>query len=111
MIPRLAALGASAPLPSPSGSAPNGVPRDVQQMAREFESMLLRQLLNATTMGQEHGGYGDMAVSSLADGISRTGGIGLAQQIERALSRQLPPSTQAPSLSDSSSDSGGRSSE
>ena len=73
--------------------------------------MLLRQLLNATTLGQDHGGYGDMAVSSLADGISRTGGIGLAQQIERALSRQLPPSNQTPSLSDSSSDGGGRSSE
>jgi Rod binding domain-containing protein len=58
----------------------------VVQAAHDFESVLVRQLLKATKMGGDSkGGYGDMAVDALADGIEKGGGLGLAQCIEKAL--------------------------
>lgn len=101
------------PAGSPASSlATSAAPAsDLRRMASEFESMLLRQLLNASKMGQGQGGYAEMAVESMADGISRAGGVGLARQIERALSRQMETTDAATPLSHSSLESGGRSSE
>jgi Rod binding domain-containing protein len=58
-------------------------------VAKEFESILVRQLLEASKMGGDghDGGYMAMAVDALASGVSQAGGLGLAQQIEEALSR------------------------
>jgi Rod binding domain-containing protein len=60
----------------------------IKQAAHDFESVLVRQLLKASKIGGESkGGYGDMAVDALADGIERGGGLGLASCIEHALAR------------------------
>jgi len=80
-------------------------------VAQEFESMLLRQLLNAAKLGEGKGGYAEMAVTSLADGINQAGGVGLARQIERALARQIDADGAPAPLSHSRPASGGRSSE
>lgn len=84
---------------------------DLHRVATEFEAMLLRQLLSASKMGEGAGGYSDMAVDSLANGINQAGGVGLAQQIERVLQGQLGPHGAAPSISHSSLGERGRSSE
>ena len=94
---------------SPPAAPPATPGEDLQRMASEFEAMLLRQLLSAAKMGQGQGGYADMAVESMADGISRAGGVGLAREIERALSRQIEPPAAPTSLSHSSPGGGGRS--
>lgn len=92
---------------TPGAAAPST--EDVKRLASEFEAMLLRQLLSAAKMGEGQGGYGDMAVESMADGISRAGGVGLARQIERALSRHIGAPAAPPSLSHSSPGGDGRS--
>jgi Rod binding domain-containing protein len=62
----------------------------VSHAARDFESVLVRQLLKASKVGGESkGGYGDMAVDALADGVEKGGGLGLAQCIETALSGRV----------------------
>jgi Rod binding domain-containing protein len=59
----------------------------VAKAAKEFESILTRQILQSAKIGGEKaGGYGSMAVDALADGIAKGGGLGLAPLIERALS-------------------------
>ncbi len=59
-------------------------------MAQEFEAMFVRQILNnaklgGSKQGQSSGGYGTMGVDALASQISKTGGLGLAKQIEDAV--------------------------
>lgn len=100
---------AGAPLHAPT--APAAPPSDLQRVAKEFESMLVRQLLNAAKLGEGGGGYADMAVTSLADGINQAGGVGLARQIERALARQIDVGEPPAPLSHSRPAVGGRSSE
>jgi Rod binding domain-containing protein len=59
-------------------------------VAQEFESMLLRQMLTAAHMGGSHGkedAYSGMAVDALASGVERSGGLGLARQLEDAVAR------------------------
>jgi hypothetical protein len=55
----------------------------------EFETILVHQLLEAAKVGGDghDGGYKAMAVDAFADGVSHAGGLGLAKQIEDALSR------------------------
>jgi Rod binding domain-containing protein len=55
--------------------------------AREFESILVKQLLSAAKVGgQNPSGYADMAVDALATGVEKAGGLGLARKIEETLS-------------------------
>ena len=63
----------------------------IEKAAHEFESLLVKQLLNAAKITGEgkSGGYGDMAVDALSTGVEKAGGLGLAQRITEALS---PPS-------------------
>jgi Rod binding domain-containing protein len=59
------------------------------KVAKEFEGVLLKQILEASKpLGHSGGGYAAMAVDALASGIQAGGGIGLADTIERALSAQ-----------------------
>lgn len=77
-------LGGMPTLQAPSAEARRS--EKVVQAAHDFESVLVRQLLKATKMGGDSkGGYGDMAVDALADGIEKGGGLGLAQCIQKAL--------------------------
>jgi Rod binding domain-containing protein len=77
----------------------------VGEVARQFEALLLRQILqetqktvipskyadNSTTAGIYH----DMVTNQLADSISKSGTLGLAQSLERQLARQLQPASTA----------------
>ena len=77
----------------------------VGEVARQFEALLLRQILqetqktvipskyadNSTTTGIYH----DMVTNQLADSISKSGTVGLAQSLTRQLTRQLKPASTA----------------
>jgi Rod binding domain-containing protein len=67
----------------------------VHQAAQEFEAMFVRQILKAAKIGghEKESGYDGMAVDALASGVTQGGGLGIARQIEEALSHathQLP---------------------
>lgn len=78
-----AAAGAAAKSPSKEDKEK----ARVIDAAKQFEGIFVRQLLDsAKIMGPKgSSGYGSMAVESLADGVVRAGGLGLARQIESAL--------------------------
>jgi Rod binding domain-containing protein len=71
----------------------------VNELSRQFEAVMLRQILQDAQKTVIHskyhqdnavnGIYQDMIVNQLADGISRSGGLGLADSIEQQLGRQL----------------------
>jgi flagellar protein FlgJ len=76
----------------------------VAQTCRQFEAVLLRQILGEArktviSSGEEDstetGIYNDMVTSQLADSISRSGTFGLAKSLEAQLVRQVLPPSQA----------------
>jgi Rod binding domain-containing protein len=83
---------------------PNVSQRDkVDQACKQFEAVLLRQILGEArktviSSGAEQdstvsGIYNDMVTSQLADSISRAGTFGLAKSLESQLERQVLPSS------------------
>ncbi|MEO7110046.1 MAG: hypothetical protein ABI183_06385, partial [Polyangiaceae bacterium] len=89
---------------APAAAAPKHDPK-IARVAAQFEEVFVRQLLSAAKMGgdnKEGGGYGAMTIDALATGVSQGGGLGIAQQIEAAMSRSAGPATHAfaPDLSD-----------
>jgi Rod binding domain-containing protein len=80
-------------------------PQKVAEVSRQFEALMLRQILqetqktvipstyadNSTTAGI----YNSMVVNQLADDISKSGTLGLAQTLEQQLGRQLGPASPA----------------
>lgn len=72
----------------------------IQEVSRQFEAILVRQILNTAHVGAAFGPeseasttsevYRDMLTSQLADQISKSGDLGLAKQMERQLGRQVP---------------------
>ena len=78
----------------------------VAEVARQFEAVLLRQMLQQTrksvatsssTSGDSTSGiYDDMINNQLADSISRSGGLGLAKSLQTQLTHQTLPSADAP---------------
>ena len=81
----VSSIGAIAGLPAVSPKA------DVVKVAHEFEALLVRQLVASAKLGGKEGerGYGAMAVDALSTGVMQGGGLGLARQLEDALSRAL----------------------
>jgi hypothetical protein len=78
---------------SPISTSPVGQPHPseradkLHRAAQEFESLLVKQLLSAAKMGGEaKGGYGDMGLDALANGVEKAGGLGLARRLEEAIS-------------------------
>lgn len=78
----------------------------VAEVSRQFEAVLLRQILGdaqkkifASTMNPDSvagGVYQDMITNQLADSISRSGGLGLAHALEKQLQHEFksnPPAT------------------
>ena len=68
--------------------------QQAKDAAQKFEAIFLRQMLSSLektnkidgSKGSQGGGiYGSMVVNSLADSISRSGGVGLADVLVRAL--------------------------
>lgn len=72
----------------------------IQEVSRQFEAILVRQILNTAHVGAAFGPesgasttsevYRDMLTSQLADQISKSGDLGMSKQLERQLSRQVP---------------------
>ncbi len=77
----------------------------VGELCRQFEAVLLREILRSTqkTVIQSSladnsaagGIYKDMVTDQLADSISRSRSFGLARSLEAELTRQLMPDPQA----------------
>lgn len=65
--------------------------------AREFESLLLRHMLESMqktahvgkSESRANSGYQSMAVEALADGIERGGGLGLSDLIAKTLESEM----------------------
>ncbi|HUI06940.1 MAG TPA: rod-binding protein [Verrucomicrobiae bacterium] len=75
-------------------------PSKIEELSRQFEAVLLRQILSEgqkTVFKTKYADdstasqiYRDMTVQQLADSISRSGAFGLAGTLSKDLTRQLP---------------------
>lgn len=64
----------------------------IERAAKEFETIFVRELLQAAKLGKEGGGaseYGSMAVDALANGIEAGGGLGLGRSLTDALAHHV----------------------
>jgi Rod binding domain-containing protein len=93
------------PLESLAGNSSISDADKVAEVSRQFEAVLLRQILqdirkpvlapaqgDATTTGI----YADMINNQMADSISRSGGFGLAKSLTAQLTHQVLPHPSAP---------------
>jgi Rod binding domain-containing protein len=97
------AKGSDLPLEKLAGNQSLSEKEKVAEVSRQFESVLLRQILGAgrktvfkSKLNQDSmasGIYQDMATNQLADAISRSGSFGLARSLEAQLVRQNVTST------------------
>ncbi len=96
-VPAPVVAPADAPAPAPSPEADKKL-HQAKDAAQKFEAIFLRQMLSglektnkigqgggSKSSGSAGGIYGSMMVNSLADSISQSGGVGLADVILRAL--------------------------
>jgi Rod binding domain-containing protein len=77
----------------------------VAEVSRQFEAVLLRQMLQETRKSSvspsssadatTSGIYDDMINNQLADSISRSGSFGLARSLQGELARQVLPNASA----------------
>jgi len=82
-----------------AGNASLSEPQKVAEGARQFEALLLRQILQETQKtvikskftdnSTSAGIYRDMVTSQLAESISKSGSLGLAKSLEGQLTGQL----------------------
>jgi Rod binding domain-containing protein len=93
------------PLESLAGNKNVSDADKVEEVARQFEAVLLRQILQdirksvlAPAEGDPTatGIYSDMINNQLADSISRSGGFGLAKSVAAQLTHQVLPHAPAP---------------
>ena|ERR1041384_3450877 len=93
------------PIEQLAGSKSLSETQKVGEVSRQFEAVLLRQILGQARKTIFHsklqqdsataGMYQDMVTNQLAESISRSGSFGLAGSLESQLARQSLPSTQA----------------
>jgi Rod binding domain-containing protein len=74
---------------------------DLKKAAGEFESVLIRQILQAAHLGGKSQGasHGDMIVDSLSKAIAAGGGLGLSRVIEAGIggpTASVPPPPKVP---------------
>ena len=92
------------PLEKLEGSSRLTEPQKVGEVARQFEAVLLRQILSAARKNVIKSGinaessttgiYNDMINNQMADDISKSGVFGLARSLQTQLTRQvLKPET------------------
>ena len=90
---------ADVPLERLAGDARLTEQQKIGEAGRQFEAILLRQVLTEaqkTTIKSKYSDdsmansiYRDMTVKQLADSMSRAGGIGLARALNKQLTKQL----------------------
>lgn len=92
-----ASVAATATAPTAAEIAKAKRAKDVHDTAVGFEELLVKQLLtSANVVPNAKQGYGGMALDALASSITRAGGLGLAANLERELSRLANPHASAP---------------
>jgi Rod binding domain-containing protein len=99
-----ATLMADLPLEHLAGNPQLSEATKVAELARQFESVLLRQILtaarktvipsNGSSDSATTGIYQDMINYQLADSISQSGDFGVARSLQAQLARQLPSDPQ-----------------
>jgi flagellar protein FlgJ len=99
---------ADLPLEQLAGNANVPEKEKIAETCRQFEAVLLRQILGEARKtvindGEEHdpavdGIYNDMVTNQLADSISRSGAFGLAKSLESQLVRQYVHTPANPAL-------------
>jgi Rod binding domain-containing protein len=106
-------IGPISKMPGSAPVAPQKVDPKIAHVAAQFEEVFVRQLLSSAKVGGDSsdggGGYSAMTIDALATGVTQGGGLGIAQQIERALSHNggpaphvsAPVSPQAPAAESS----------
>jgi Rod binding domain-containing protein len=82
-----------------AGNASLSETEKVGELSRQFEALLLRQILSQgfksvikssmTDDSVVSGIYQDMVTSQMADSVSQSGAFGLAQSLEKEMSRQI----------------------
>ncbi|HWD19746.1 MAG TPA: rod-binding protein [Verrucomicrobiae bacterium] len=94
------------PLESLAGNTNLSDSDKVAEVARQFEAVLLRQILQEARKSQipgansaESGIYDDMVNNQMADTISRSGSFGLAKSLQNQLTRQVLPHGELPNPS------------
>jgi Rod binding domain-containing protein len=78
-------------------AAPKQSSAETLKAAKEFESLLLRHMLESMQKtahvgksdSRANSGYQSMAVEALADGIERGGGLGLSDLIAKTLESEI----------------------
>jgi Rod binding domain-containing protein len=96
LSPSPSASAAGASLSVPVAQSRPGTPTDpaserkIREASREFEAMLVRQMLTAAGFGGtgKDGVYGGMEVDAIAKAVTQGHGLGLAQKIADALARE-----------------------
>lgn len=58
------------------------------EAAHQFEAVFVRSMLEQTGAFGKKDAYGDLAVSTLADSVTKGGGLGLGELIRRAVTDQ-----------------------
>ncbi|MFO0553042.1 MAG: hypothetical protein U0271_31940 [Polyangiaceae bacterium] len=95
-------LGPAAATAARAAREPSAEDVALTRACRELEAVFLRQLLEASKIGEQGGrsGYGPMVVDALASALTDAGGIGLGENIKAALSAHDRPESSPATTSD-----------
>jgi Rod binding domain-containing protein len=89
--PQLAPASSPGGLKSTAGTTADAkADHRIREVSREFEAMMVRQMLTSAGMGgnEKDGVYGGMEVDAVAKAVTQGRGLGLAQQIADSLARE-----------------------
>jgi Rod binding domain-containing protein len=98
VMPTLAHAQAPTPVTT-AATASSARDSKVHKAAQDFEAMFVREILRAAkvTGHDKPNGYDSMAVDAIASSVTKGGGLGLAREIEAALSHAAAAHGVAPS--------------
>jgi murein DD-endopeptidase MepM/ murein hydrolase activator NlpD len=112
--PVLGTIRQLATSPAAADAQASGDPTKIRELATQFESLLMSQMMKELKMGlggedddpdkgSDIGPLGDVMTSQLGIALSRSGGLGIADFMVGALAKQLPTAT-AGTSADASAD-------
>jgi Rod binding domain-containing protein len=87
--PPLAMTTVQAAKPATTTDAAAKKKEEHAKVGRDFEAILVRQMLTQAKVAGKSGGYADMAVESLATSVTSAGGLGMGRAIEDTLNRAM----------------------